>query len=300
MWSRWAGLGRRLWSNAMTTPANLPAVIPTADLALIEVPIDALAQPHLPLILADAGFLSTLKTVESQVTALRISDTQSAQQAADLLARLTTAGKKLNETRLALNRPFQAQQDRINELAKAPAARIENLKQSLKVAQTNYANKVQREADEAEKAKQAEIKRLESIAKLEREREDARLAEIERQAEEARSKQKFEVIDDDEPAPEPDPTPPELTPTEKALEAVRYAPVPVVAKASGVSFKTTLVPVVVDLMALPEHFVERIAKIGAIRSTFCTGWKAEQPLPVCPGVKFEVKKEPVSTGKGAF
>lgn len=273
---------------------------PAQPLELIEVPIDALAQPHLPLILADASFLTTLKTVESQVTALKITDTQSAQQAADLLARLTTAGKKLNETRLALNRPFQAQQDRINELAKAPAARIENLKQSLKVSQTNYVNKVQREADEAERARQTEIKRLEAIAKLEREREDARLAEIERQAEEARSKQKFEVIDDDEPAPEPEATPPELTPTERALEAVRYAPVPVVAKASGVSFKTTLVPVVVDLMALPEHFVERIAKIGAIRSTFCTGWKAEQPLPVCPGVEFQVKKEPVSTGKGAF
>lgn len=283
----------------MTTSSSLPAVIPPAPLELIEVPIDALAKPTHPLILCDKAFITTLTNVEKEVDALKvITDAKSNQAAANLLVRLTGAGTKIEKDRKTFKQPYLDMGTRIDEVARTVQTRIEKAKNTVKAAQTAYDDEQNRLAKIAEESRLAEIKRLEAIAKLEREREDARLAEIERQAEEARSKQKFEVIDDDE--PEPEATPPELTPTEKALEAVRYAPVPVVAKASGVSFKTTLVPVVVDLMALPEHFVERIAKIGAIRSTFCTGWKAEQPLPVCPGVEFQIKKEPVSTGKGAF
>lgn len=266
-------------------------------------------QPHLPLILADTAFLTTLRQVEEQVASLRITDDQSNQQAADLLVRLTSAGTAINKQRLALIRPYLDQQDKINAAAKQPTARIENLKQALKVAQTNFEREQERKRVEAERARQAELRRLEEIARLEREAKERELAEIARQAEEARVAQEAENAVAGEPARDPmdfeeEELPPvvvpEKTETEKQIDAIRCAPVPVAVKPAGVRFVTTLVPVVVDVNLLPDMFIEKTPKLAAIRSTFCMGWTPDRPLPVCSGVRFEKKEESQSTGKARF
>ncbi len=103
------------------------------------------------------------------------------------------------------------------------------------------------------------------------------------------------VWDDDEPV-----APPQPTATEVAIAAVKFAPAPVVAKPVGVRFRVSLVPVVVDARLLPEHFVERLPKMAAIKSTFCSGYKEGDPLPACPGVEFRVDKTVESTGRAMF
>lgn len=280
---------------------------PTPDTLSVEIvsPI-----PPMPLVLADNAFLSTLATVEGQVAALHVTDAASAQVAADLQVRLTGAGKKLDEERVRLIAPYLTLQRKINDAAKAPALRIENAKSALKVALTNYANEEDRKRIAAEKARLAEIARLEAIAEVERVAEQKRLDEIERQAAEARQLQEsqkpsaVEDWGDDEPAeaPEPvEPVVPEKTEAAKALEALKYAPVAAPApKPVGVQFRVTLVPEVTDANALPDHFVDRVPKMQAIRATYCSGWVEGKPVPSCPGVRFTVDKQPVASGRAKF
>ncbi len=256
--------------------------------------------PNAPLVLADASFLSTLASVEKQATSLVITDAQSAQAAADLQTRLTMAGKRLEAARESLKRPFIEKGREIDAAAREPAARIEKAKSVLKSALTAYDVEQERIAREAEQKRQAELARLEKI-RLDEEAEAKRKGlELVRQLAEAAAKAKtpppvMEMEFDDAPM-----EPPPKTETEKAIEAVKYAPAVVAQKPSGIRYKVTLKPVVVDVNKLPDMFVTKIANLRGIISTFCAGWKDGQPLPVLDGVKFEIDRTTESTGRAQF
>lgn len=273
---------------------------PSTELEVIEVPIDVMAKPSHPLILASRGFLSTLKDVETQVATLKITDATSAQLAAMLQNRLTGAGKKLNEDRLELKRPYMEMGAKIDELAKAPAARINAAKETLSKIQTDYAIEQQRVAKEAEKARQAELDRLEKIRQDEAKAEAARVAELERQVKEAAEKAKAKGVkildfeEEDEPA---QPMPP--TQTEQKIAALS-APVAAAPRPAGVRMKVVLYPHIEDISRLPDVFIEKTAKLAAIQATYCRGWKDGDPLPVLAGVRFEVQRSTESTGRAQF
>ncbi len=264
--------------------------------------------PEMPLVLADAAFLSTLTKVELQVKALAITDAQSNQQAADLLQRLTAAKNKLNETRLALKRRFDPVLEKIDQAAKVPIARIDELKKFLSDLQIDWARYQKKLADEAEARRLADIKRLEDL----RAAEEAEAARVAKAAADKAAADAAALLaanppmmdvdfGDDNPVVEPEPAPaPQKTEIQRQLEAVRHAPAIVVQRASGVRTVTTLVPVVTNVNLLPDMFVDKTAKIAAIKSTFCSGWKVGQPLPVLEGVRFDVKTEVQSTGKSGF
>ena len=264
-----------------------------SDPTQLEVSISAVAQPHLPLILANSAFLSTLKSVEDQIATLTITDAQSAQNAANLQTRLTDAGKKLNQTRLELKRPFMAQCDAIDAAAKQPSARIETAKGALSRALTAYDEQQKKIAAEAERARKAELARLEEVRLNEEYEAREKAAKLAKEL--ASRPAATQPVWDDEPDEAPPPTA-----TETAIAAVKFAPTAVAAKPSGVRFKTTLVPVVEDLRLLPDAFVERLPKMAALKATFCAGFKDGDPMPVCPGVRFDVSKTVESTGRSAF
>lgn len=249
-----------------------------------------------PYVLADSKFLATLESVEGQIARLQVCDGPSAQVAADLQVRLTQAGKKLEEARKELTAPFRAAAEKIMEISRGPAGRIEQAKQTLKAQLAAYDAEQRRIAAEAEKKRQAEIKRLDDIRKAEIAAEMARLKAAEEAARAALAAVPAEEVgmclDDDEP-----PAPPVKTETQKALETLQHAPVVAAPKPVGVTMRTTLVPIVVDAALLPDIFVERVPKLAAIRSTYCSGWAEGKPLPEVPGVRFEVKREPVAQGR---
>lgn len=266
--------------------------------------------PVMPLVLADSAFLSTLKAVDQQVMELKITDAQSNQQAADLTQRLTSAEKKLNEKRLALKRLFDPILTKIDETAKKPAERIARLKKILSDAQVAWIKYQKKLAEEADQ------KRLDDIARLEKLRLEEEAA-AQKMADEAAAKiaaEQAALVAANPPALDVDfgdtpvdvelaATPaqaPQKTEIQRQLEAVRHAPAIVVPKAQGVRTVTTLTPVVIDVNKLPDMFVDRTAKIAAIKSTFCSGWKEGQPLPVLDGVRFDVKTEVQSTGRTGF
>jgi hypothetical protein len=266
--------------------------------------------PAMPLVLADTAFMSTLAQVEEQIGTMKVSDQQSAQAAANLQVRLTTAGKKLNDARLGLNRPFAAIIEKINDAARGPQARIEEAKEKLKLMLNRYEAEQRRIAQEAEDKRQAEIARLEKIRQEEEAERKRKADELAGQIAKAQAEAAAKAAAEHKAAPvpiveldfgdEPAPIAPQ-TETEKQLDALKFAPpaLPVIPLA-GVASRQTLLATVTDANLLPDMFVEKIPKLKAIMSVFCSGWKEGMPIPTCPGVAFTVKRDTVSTGRARF
>jgi len=286
---------------------------PAQPVEIVEVSIAEIARPSHSLILADGAFLATLRTVEATVASLKITDAQSSQQAADLLGRLTKAGTALEKQRQELKRPYLDLMSKIDAAAKAPAERIAQAKRTLSSLQTTFAQEQARIAREAEEKRQKEIKELEEkVAREKKEAEEkaAKIAADLKAQQEAADKVRAEaekaglpvvVVEDWDEAPAPEPFTIVKTEAEVALERVRFAPAPVATKAPvGVRTVVTLFPHVEDVNLLPDYFIEKTAKIAAIRSTFCNGWKEGDKIPECAGVRFEVQRSTQSTGRSTF
>lgn len=267
---------------------------------------DAIAQivsvaalvPATPFIVCDSPFLHTLAVVERDAAHLAITGVDTAQAAATMLQRLTTAGTRLESVRQTLKAPLLAKGREIDAAAAAPAGRIEATKNLLKKKVADYDTEQRRLLAEAERARQAEIKRLQALAaaeEAERRRKADELAAQLAASAAASKKPVFEFEDDDpvEPAPQ--------TATEKALGAVMAAPAVIAEKPAGIAYRVALLIDSADVAKLPEMFLlPREVNEVALRATFCRGWKENDPIPECPGVAFRVQRTVVATGKDQF
>lgn len=265
--------------------------------------------PPAPYVLADNNFVATLADFEKRIIELKVVDGASSQLAADLQIRLTKAGSDLEKKRKELLRPALDWQEQINSAAKPVLARIETAKRSISTSITTYANEQARIAAEAERKRLAEIARLERIAREEEAEAQRKAKEIadaaakseaERLAKLSAEQKASEAELAFEPEAPKEELPVQKTEVEQKLEALKFAPTPVAVQPTGVSFRTELRIASVDVSKLPDVFVTRTAKEGAIKSTFCSGWREGQDIPVCPGVTFEVFKQTVSTGRTKF
>lgn len=228
--------------------------------------------PPAPLTLASAQFLHDLAQAERDIAHIIIKSPEDAQRAANIQRVLTTAGKTLEDTRKQLKDPFIKAGQMIDEAAKAPANRIDAAKKSVAGKLVAWEMAVRKAAQEAEAARLAELRALEEKRKAE-ELANAPRAGVE----------DFDAFDD-VPAPK--------TATAVAIER---ASVPVVApKTSGIMYRTRLLHRVVDINKLPAELVVRTANDAAIRAMHCVTWKDGSPLPVCPGVVFEVERTAVT------
>lgn len=272
---------------------------PAQPLELVEIPIAEIARPNHSLILADANFMSTLKQVEGTVASIKITDAQSAQQAADLLTRLTKAGTALEKQRVALKSPYLTLMTQIDAAAKGASNRIDAAKRTLSKLQTDFAIEQARIAREAEEQRKRDLAALE--AKLAQERKDAE-EKARKIAEELAAKAPVAAAVEEENFDECFPTvyPMEKTETEKAIEAVKFAPAPAVVKPTGLREVVTLFPHLVDINIVPDMFVTKTLKLAALQSTFCRSHKKGDKFPECPGIRFEEQITHVSTGKAGF
>lgn len=269
----------------------------STELEVLDVEVTPLPSP---LRLAQPAFLSSLKECETQIAALKITDATSAQLAATLQARLTTAGKMLEDTRARLKAPVLEQGRKIDEAAKAPAARIVAAKTALQRALTAYDQEQQRKAREAEEARQAELRRLEQVRLAEERAAKAKADELARLAAEAAKKAEVPALDVDFGDDELPSEPPPKTATEIAIEQIKHAPAVVVERPAGVTYRVSLRHTVTDVKALPSPFQIVTANDMAIRAAFCSGYRDGEPLPECAGVKFHVERTPIATGRSVF
>lgn len=242
----------------------------------------------MPLVMADAAFLADLAKTEDAIRGLSVVDEPTMVKASALLNGLTTAGARLEGVRITLKRPFLDINNRIDECAKAPAARIDAAKRTLKLQLGAYVEKVEREAAEAEAKRLAEIKRLEE----EKAKADAAArAQAEAIAAAAKPAEAIDLAFDDEPAAP-------KTETELKLEALKFTPAaPVKTTAAGIRFQARLIFQVTEVAKLPEAFVTRTANERLIRDTFCVGFRDGDKVPEIPGIKFTVERTAISTGK---
>lgn len=281
-------------------------------LELIEVPIADIARPTHSLIVADSKFLASLKTVESTVAAFKITDAVSLQAAADLQTRLTGAGGLLERTRVQLKAPYLALNKMIDAAAQPVQARIDLAKRALSVMQVNYSAEQRRLAEEAERNRQAELRRLEQIRLQEEAAAKKKADEIAEQvrlkneaatklAEQARIAG-LPVVQavEEECWDAPEPVVVMKSETEVAIDRLKYAPVAAPVKAQGVREVVTLFPHLVDINLVPEPFITKTLKLAAIQATFCRSFKKGDKIPECSGIRFEVQESTVATGKGAF
>ncbi len=291
-------------------PPSAVLGIPVQSIAQLTKPMNQIQIPSnlppAPFVLCDEKFVGTLSGYEKRISEIKIVDAATAQIAADLQTHITRAGKDLDATRKELLRPVLDLQNAINDAARPVLTRIDLAKKVLSDGLSAYAQEQKRLADEAERVRQAELRRLETL-RLAEEKKARELAEAERKAEEARlaalseaerARVAAELAEMDFPPEELEPAP--KTETERAIEAVKFAPATVQAAPVGVSFKETLVIDTVDVNKLPDIFVTRVAKESALRAAFCVGWSAGQAMPVCEGVTFKIDRKAVSTGRAKF
>lgn len=241
-----------------------------------------------PTVMLSAGFMSTLAQAEKDVAVLVVNSPQTAKLAAVLQQRLTTAGRSLEDARKEKKEPFLKAGREIDALAAAPAIRITTAKNVLSRALTAWDEVQRREAARIEQARLAEIARLQEVARLE-------VAEAKRIADELAAKQTEPVEDFDMGLIEP-----VKTETEKKIEAIQFAPAKVVEKPSGITYKKTLRIKSTNVALLPDAFVIRTANEQAISAGYCVGWKDGQPIPVVPGVEFQIDSQAISSGRSEF
>lgn len=223
-----------------------------------------------------------------------------------------------------INSAVEAVQVRINLAKNTAKQKLGAWNQAqIELAAAAEKKRLAEEADK-ERIRQAEIARLQKIAdeeaRVAKERADAiereRLAQeklLLEQQETARKAAATQDLDLDSidaphlPIPGPQPLrpdydeifPPEKTEAQKQLDALKYAPAvkaaPIVApRIQGVSFRSWVEIVSVDVNQLPESLVIKTADTKAIRAAYISGWRDGQPLPVCPGCVFTIKKEPIT------
>lgn len=96
---------------------------------------------------------------------------------ADDLKRVKAAQKKLEETRTGMTGPLNASLKRINDFFRAPADRLATIERTIKSKLVAY-------ADEQERLRREEQRKLEEAARREREKIEAQAREAERKARE--------------------------------------------------------------------------------------------------------------------
>ncbi len=263
--------------------------------------------------LANETFLSALAAVEGKISRLEIVDAATAQEAATLQDRLTTAGGLLERTRVELTAPFLAKQREIMEAARAPAERINKSKRALSAKLTAFADAERERIAKLDRERQLELDRLERVRQVELLAEQKRIADAaaalkakqdaDAAAAAALAAKKPAALDvdfgDDDDIEEPPAVvaPPPPTKTEQAIAALKHAPAVRPITPTGIRYVTTLEAIVFDVAQLPDIFVERTPKLAAIKSTFCNGYKEGEPLPELAGVRFEVKRTAMATGR---
>lgn len=258
--------------------------------------------PPAPMVLVPGSFVADLADAESTVAKLVINDQATAQAAAYLQQRLTKAGTALEKARTELKAPLLAAGRAIDTAAAGPETRIESMKRALKQRQMAYDTEQRRIAAELERARQAEIARLEKIRRDELER-----LEEQKRAQDAENKRIADELAKNAVAPKEDdldladdiPPPVEKTELEKKIDEIKYAPLPIApakvyAAPVGLTFRTTLKVTVTDVHQLPEAFVLREPNLKALRAVYTSPWTEGQPIPNCPGCTFEADRQPIT------
>lgn len=63
------------------------------------------------------------------------------------------------------------------------------------------------------------------------------------------------------------------------------------------NMRVTLTYAVVDVNSLPSSLVIVQPNEAEIKRLFCAGWKEGDAIPSAPGIRFEINRDPIPTGR---
>lgn len=233
----------------------------------------ALTVPAAPTVILKAEVVSKIDDIAATAAVVEIADADSAQLAADYIISATTLEKEMRAAVKEAKKPADEYVDAITAAVKDHTARLANAKASLQ--------------------QKAALWQAQESARLRREQE-ARDAELRRQVAEQRKREADQRAAEEAARLANLPPPPPMAPApEPAISIV----VPAAStKPSGLRFRCTLLPLVVDASKIPDAFVTREPDMPKIRRHFCAPWREGEALPVVPGLEFTIDRTAISAG----
>ena len=259
--------------------------------------------PASPIVVIDGGIVARIGELRESAIAIDVKDAESEQQAANLLNEATSLARDVESSRKAIKEPYLKIGRQIDEKAKAVLQELDAAKAGVRKSLNAYQTEQERIRQEQERKRQEEARRLEQ----ERIRKEEELARAKAKAEaEAAEQAELPDLDSDESDDDELPdfgadviaeqTEAELKRIDEQIAATN-TPAVTAPKAAGIAYRKQLVVKQVNVERLPERFVIKSPDTAAIRKEYCVGWDPKDGVPSVPGVEFEVKQTPVSSGR---
>lgn len=203
------------------------------------------------------------------------------------------------------DREAQARQDELNRLERERVAAIEQLRKEA-VARENAIAQAKKDAEEVERKAVEDAKATAAAAALAArtpaapaaEADDMDILLVEDPVVAAREKVNALVVEQAAFALAGPAGDANIQAIEQKQAIILAAPVAVMAKPAGITFRTVLKMKVVDVSKLRSPYSYLVANEPLIRTNYCTGYKDGDPLPVLDGVRFIVDKQPVDARRG--
>lgn len=237
--------------------------------------------PPTPLLVVASDAIEKVTALHQRANALTIRTPQDAEGASALLVEVMQLSKLIEGRRVEAKAPFLDMGKRIDAAVRPHSDALDAVARLLKPKLAQWQQDQDRIAREAEAKRLAELKRLDD-ERSKREKEAAEAAQRAQQAE-ASEFADFDVDLAQQKAAE----------SAAAIANLASARAVVAPKPAGISYRTTLKASVLDVEKLPRAFQTILANNEAIRKAHCVGWKEGDPIPVVPGIRFEVEKTPV-------
>ena len=256
--------------------------------------------PASPIVVVDGKLMQRIATLKTLAADIEVKDSETEQKAADVLHEATALAREVEKARKEIKEPYLKAGRLIDEKAKTVTQDLESSKAGVRKSLNAYQAEQERIRREEERRRQEEARRLEE----ERQRKEAEL-------ETARAAAELPDLPGDDDVPDLDDDVPDLEDAHEAVAEQTQAelegidrriaensqPAVTARRAAGIAYRKTLVVKSADVSRLPDRFVIRQADTAAIRKEYCVGWDSRDGVPQVPGVEFEVKQTPVSSGR---
>lgn len=236
--------------------------------------------PATPLLVVPGETVALVAKLTKAGNSVAIIDAATADAAGKLLVELTAIDKLIEARRVEVKAPFLDLGRKIDDAVKPHAQSINVATSKLRTALANWQRQEEKRVADEERARQAEL------ARLEQERKDAeqKAAAAQTQAAAGDDLAEFDIVAADIQQARVEEAQANLASARQIVTA---------AKPAGVTYRTTLKAELSDMNKLPPKYVLFSPNMELVRANHCVGWKEGDPIPVVGGIKFTVEKTTV-------
>lgn len=252
--------------------------------------------PPMPCQLQDAGAVARVNQLTADAAALtKLVTPADANHAAQLLREIAGFNRDIEKMRLELGRPFRELIDRIGLAAKAQTTKLTAAEKTIRAALTAFQVEQERiQREEAERQRREQERLAAEARRLQEEQARAAREAAERAAAAAKVAEPVAADDDGLADLAEEIHQDDIAERQAAIaaQAVKLAQTRAVVapKPVGVSYGTRLKYEVTDITRLTTNLVITTPNDAEIKNLYVTRWKAGDPVPTVPGIRFTPEK----------